>query len=256
MVYGHLDEAPAQARRMQVALRNESPFRITHVFLDVDGTLVDSKGATLAAEGALANHCATLADHPISVQEVVQFREVVSDESRWRGAAPNALRYEMVRRLLAQYDVTNEVAIQGALAAFSDARTSALRVFPDVHESLAALRALGVVLIAASNGNVDLERVGLAEYVDDTHYACNVGVSKPDPRFFALALLRFNVPACSALAVGDRVDNDYEPSRAAGLYSVLLDRLQQVTDPSITRITALSQLPALLSGSDGGLSTA
>ncbi|MEI6666021.1 MAG: HAD family hydrolase [Chloroflexota bacterium] len=247
MVQGsHSVEASTLARGGMTALRSEPPFRVTHVLLDVDGTLVDSGGAAQAAEAALANHCSARANRAISPLDVARLREVVSNESGWRTATVPAVRHEVVRRLLAEHDRADEAAIQDALNVFTDARTRALTVFPDVCESLAVLRALGLVLIAASNGTVDLERFGLAEYFSGTHYAGDIGVAKPDPNFFALALQRFDIRACSTLAIGDRVDNDYEPARDAGLHSVLLDRSGAITDRSITRIATLAQVPGLV----------
>lgn len=250
MVHGHNGSAPTHAPDRTRALPNEAPFRVTHILLDVDGTLVDSSGATQAAETALARRCSVLTNREVTAVDVAHLRRAVSEDPQWCGAAVNAIRHEALRRLLAKHGIEDEAAVQEVLHAFIEARTQALKVFADVCASLAALRALGVVLIAASNGNVDLERFGLAEYVSGTHYASEVGVSKPDPRFFALALQRFDIPARSALVVGDRVDNDYEPSRLAGLHAVLLDRPGEITDPSITRITALSELPALIAAQD------
>ena len=50
----------------------------------------------------------------------------------------------------------------------------------------------------------------------------------------------------TTLAIGDRLDNDYRPARAAGLHAVLLDRANRVEDASILRVRSLSELPELL----------
>lgn len=227
------------------------PFRVTHVLLDVDGTLVDSGGAARAVQDAIASRCSALAGRDVGALDVIRLRQVVTDDPRWQGGSVHQIRQETIRRLLSENGLPGEgpssdAAIDDVLAAVVDARTRALTVFDDVRGALAVLRARGLVLIAASNGDVDLECVGLAAYIDGTHYAHDVGVAKPDPRFFALALSRLGIPAHSALAVGDRLDNDYEPARAAGLHSLLLDRLGTVTDESVTRVASLAQLPALV----------
>jgi len=49
-------------------------------------------------------------------------------------------------------------------------------------------------------------------------------VSKPDPRFFDKVIEAADMPASDIAYVGDRVDNDVVPSRAAGMTAVFLRR--------------------------------
>lgn len=236
-------DTPARPRTVH---RAAPRYRVTHVLLDVDGTLVDSAAAAQAARQAAAACCAALVHAEVSALDVVRLRQTVLNDPLWRGVAGSAIRRETVRRLLAEHEVADEDALRDVLASFIEARDCALTTFPDVRACLIELRARGITLIAASNGDVDLERVGLEKFITDTHYAHEVGVAKPDPRFFTLALSRFDIPSHAALAVGDRVDNDYDPARAAGLHSMVIDRAGAVVDPSVARITALTELPALV----------
>lgn len=103
-----------------------------------------------------------------------------------------------------------------------------------------------MTLIAASNGNVNLDRVGLGTHFSARHYAAEVGVSKPDPLFFSLALERFGLDPASTVMVGDRVDNDYVPARAAGMHTLLVDRGGLVEVADVMRVRALTELPMLL----------
>ncbi|MGI8536090.1 MAG: HAD family hydrolase [Mycobacteriales bacterium] len=50
------------------------------------------------------------------------------------------------------------------------------------------------------------------------------GVSKPDPRFFARLLAEVGAPPRRIAYVGDRVDNDVLPAKAAGVVTVHLRR--------------------------------
>ncbi|MFN8639459.1 MAG: hypothetical protein U0360_08370 [Dehalococcoidia bacterium] len=47
------------------------------------------------------------------------------------------------------------------------------------------------------------------------------------------------------LAVGDRIDNDYEPARAAGLHALLIDRAARLDD-TLPRVRALTEVAALV----------
>jgi putative hydrolase of the HAD superfamily len=68
-----------------------------------------------------------------------------------------------------------------------------------------------------------IDQQGLRSLLDDVVVSDDVGVSKPDPRIFRLALSRLGVPASSAVYVGD-MDLDARGSLDAGLHSVLVRR--------------------------------
>lgn len=221
-------------------------FHVSHVLLDVDGTLVDYGTAAHAAFLAAAACASALAGGEVLAAELFRSRTGLSEDPRWRDRPVATMRHESFRRVLAAHGVEAEAAVGAVMEAYEATRDGALTVYPDVREALGALEALGLTLIAASNGNVDLDRVGIGGHIAATHYAADVGVSKPDPRFFALAAERFGLAPGAALVVGDRFENDYAPARAAGMHAVLVDRKAAVTDAGIVRVRALTELPGLL----------
>ena len=86
-------------------------------------------------------------------------------------------------------------------------------------------RNLAVGMISNSDGSIErmITEQGLASYfrfVLDSHV---VGVEKPDPRIFEMALERAGVGPAEAVYVGDLYSIDVVGSRAAGLDAVLLD---------------------------------
>ncbi|HGO6126573.1 TPA: HAD family hydrolase [Burkholderia cepacia] len=83
------------------------------------------------------------------------------------------------------------------------------------------------------------------------------GVDKPDARFFERIVVETNGIEPSRIAyVGDRLDNDVEPARRAGMVPVFLRRGPWAIIQSgsgrfaspVHAIDSLSALPALLSG--------
>ncbi len=223
------------------------PFRVSHVVLDVDGTLVDFDRALRQALAATAERFAELTGTALAPSALQQARNLVAAEPQWRRRPLYDARVESFRRLLAQAGVTDEGAATEQLSeTFSRTRNETTTVYPDVIETLEALRGAGLTLIAASNGNLDLEAPGLARYFDATLFAEDAEFLKPDPRFFAQAVERGGGTPAVAAAVGDRLDNDYEPALAAGLHAVLIDRDGEVNDPAVLRIGSLTELPALL----------
>jgi len=71
--------------------------------------------------------------------------------------------------------------------------------------------------------NTQLDQVGLRLYLDWSVAAGEIGVSKPDPAIFHLALEQAGVPADQALYVGDNYWADVVGAQRAGLRVLLLD---------------------------------
>jgi putative hydrolase of the HAD superfamily len=105
---------------------------------------------------------------------------------------------------------------------------------PDAAEALRALQLAGFPLAVVSNASGTMERQ-LAEHricsvdghteaqvavVVDSHV---VGVEKPDPRIFGIALRTLGMPAARCLYVGDTVHFDVEGARAVGMRAVHFD---------------------------------
>jgi putative hydrolase of the HAD superfamily len=90
---------------------------------------------------------------------------------------------------------------------------------------LARARGLRTACISNSNGTVAaiLEGLGLARHLDFVIDSSQVGVEKPDPRIFRIALERAGVAATEAVYVGDLYSIDVVGARAAGLSAILMD---------------------------------
>lgn len=101
-----------------------------------------------------------------------------------------------------------------------------LTPYPDAISALrrlheAGLR-LGVLANQPASALEDLRRADLLPLLADVWLSDAVGLMKPDPAFFQLALDAWNLPPQRIAYVGDRPDNDVRPARALGLHTVLL----------------------------------
>jgi putative hydrolase of the HAD superfamily len=105
---------------------------------------------------------------------------------------------------------------------------------PGAADGLAALRDAGYVVGCVSNadGTVDtlLAGAGFAPHLAFVVDSGAVGIEKPDPRIFALALELAQVAPEEALYVGDLYPVDVVGARRAGLEPVLLDPLGRYAD--------------------------
>jgi len=106
-------------------------------------------------------------------------------------------------------------------------------VRPGTFEALEAFKSAGYKLAIVSNAEgqveADAKRFGLAKYFDviiDSHI---VGVAKPDPRIFRIALERLGVGPDEAKFTGDIYSIDVEGARAAGIEARLVDQHQRYT---------------------------
>jgi HAD superfamily hydrolase (TIGR01662 family) len=170
--------------------------------------------------------------------------EVLIDESRhrarwieWGGIDPERFDAEMraaitrgeeygqvFRRLSPGFDIN---AGRAALRArYGAAPFDAADLYPDVREALAGLRAAGFRLGVAGNQPVEAEAALRALDLPFDFIASSAGWSlrKPAPDFFAKVVEAAGVDAHRVAYVGDRVDNDVLPARAAGLFAVFLKR--------------------------------
>lgn len=99
-------------------------------------------------------------------------------------------------------------------------------LYPDVRPALAELRSNGFDVLIAGNQppeaadalaamNLGVDRILISDVL---------GVQKPDPAFFTAVAEAAGVEPAEIAYVGDRVDNDVLPARAAGMVPILIRR--------------------------------
>jgi FMN phosphatase YigB (HAD superfamily) len=123
-----------------------------------------------------------------------------------------------------------------------------LDLHADVLDCLAALRERGFRLGAAGNMRVAHEDF-LRPHVDFVGSSERWRVLKPDAGFFERVVVEAGVPAEEIAYVGDRVDNDVLPARAAGMTAVRIRRGAHAADETPTgvhEILSLRELPEAL----------
>ncbi len=102
---------------------------------------------------------------------------------------------------------------------------------------------LGVISNTEDGRLLDsLEAAGLGGRFDVTIDSHVVGLKKPDPAVFRLALERLGVEAREAVFVGDSYAHDALAARAAGMRAVLLDPLDLHPESVCPRVRRLGEL--------------
>lgn len=99
---------------------------------------------------------------------------------------------------------------------------------PGTTDALAALRDRGLLLGVISNTiappqglDEHLATEGLIEYLPVRIYSCQVGVPKPNPKIFRVALQRMGAPASQTLYVGDKPRIDVRGAASVGMPTAL-----------------------------------
>ena len=128
------------------------------------------------------------------------------------------------------------------------ARGDYWRLFPDVEQTLTALRSRGYRLVVLSNWdhrlNQTLNELGLTRFFEKIYISTLIGFAKPDPGAFRYVIEDLGVPAEVILHVGDTLEEDILGARGAGVRAVCIDRKERYSSmhdqiPIISSLTGL-----------------
>jgi len=177
-----------------------------------------------------------------------------SEMRQLREWAPE-FRREVWNQALCEVGMCDPLLADNLAAVYPLERRARYQPFPDVKPCLDALKPdfrLGVV----TNGPCDLQCAkldasGLRSYFGAVVISREVGLLKPDPRIFALALEQLGTPAQESAFVGDTPKTDIVGAHAAEMKAVWLNRdnvpRQDGMAPDVT-INSLAELKSAIAG--------
>ena len=128
-----------------------------------------------------------------------------------------------------------------------------VRLYPEtigVLEKLSQNYRLGIVANQSTSIRELLKVWGIESYFQLIILSEEVGLSKPDPTIFTLALQKANIPADRVVYVGDS-DNDILPAKSLGMYTIRIltgfgkyasENNQLKSDWSITSLQELATI--------------
>ncbi len=193
---------------------------IKAISFDLDDTFWDCAPAIIAAEEALYRWFA--AETPRiakahSPESLVEQRVAVGKELPHLWTDVTALRVESIRRLLLSHRYDPDIA-DTAFAVFYRARSN-VRLYDGVVDMLDALQNK-FRLAAITNGNADLEQIGIKHYFEDIQAASLDNPPKPDAYMFNRCLNLFKLPPSALLHVGDNPETDVGGGHNAGVQTL------------------------------------
>jgi phosphoserine phosphatase len=162
-------------------------------------------------------------------------------------------RRESWAQALAEYGINTPSFVERLAETFPRERRTRHIVYPDVRPVLQELgERYSLALI--TNGAPDLQREkldgsGLAPYFDTIVVSGEVGIGKPDPQIFDLALDRLSTRSKDAVMVGNSLRSDIGGAQGAGIKGIWLNRSGKSIDRDIApdaQITGLDELTHVL----------
>jgi len=201
------------------------PLKIKAISFDLDDTLWPIWPTIERAEKALhdwltvhAPMTAALFSNPAALRDIrAQMSEARPDLKH----DMSALRRESIR--LALYRAGDPPMLADAAFEVFFAERQRVDLFDDALPALEFLSAR-YPLVAVTNGNADLQRVGLAHFFRAAISAREFGVAKPDPRIFHAAAGAVDLTPEFVLHVGDDATLDALGALNAGMQAAWLNR--------------------------------
>ena len=193
--------------------------QVTALTLDLDDTLWPVRPTLIAAEKVLAEWLRTnapaTAQHTPPPAMLALRAEVAAEHPQWAHDL-SAIRLETLRRALRHHGEDPALA-EAAFDVFFEAR-HAVTLYDDVLPGLERLAAR-YRLVAVSNGNAELHRVGLDRFFAGSVSARLHGAAKPAPSIFRAACEAAGASPDQVLHLGDDLDTDVGGALAAGLHA-------------------------------------
>jgi HAD superfamily hydrolase (TIGR01549 family) len=219
---------------------------IKAVFFDVDDTLYDHSYHIHQAMTAVREEFSFLQEFSIEylkglshkfleeVHERLLRGEITVEESRkirWQKFIEVTRKPKMDAMKLANFYSTsyykNERAVPGAI---------------ELLQILKGSYTIGII----SNNLLDeqlnkMRRIGIVEHIDTFAISEEVGVAKPDPKIFEVALERAGVTADEAILIGDSWNNDVLGALQVGIRPIWFNRNEtESLDSGITEISSFT----------------
>ncbi len=200
-------------------------FDADNTIFDYDRCEREALSATLGAAGIAPSPEVLAAYHEINDALWKRFElGAVSQEE---------LKVERFRTLLGRLGAGAEHGDPGAPAALSEGyvgRLAALAwMLPHAREALEELASRGLPLALVTNGipavqRGRLARSGLSGLFRAVLISGEIGIMKPDPRFFIMAAEALGLERSELLCVGDSPTSDIRGAQAAGMASCWVER--------------------------------
>ncbi|MDR6215019.1 HAD family hydrolase [Paracidovorax wautersii] len=199
--------------------------RIRAITIDLDDTLWPIWPTIARAEKVLIEWLLAVAPGAsallASPDTARMLRAQVAAQNTHRAHDLTVLRRETIRAALRQAGEDEALTDQGFDVFFAERQR--VELYEDALATLEFLSSRHPV-VALSNGNANLQLIGIDRYFRGSISAKDFGIAKPDPRIFHEAARVLAVDPAAVLHVGDDATLDAHGALGAGMQAVWLNR--------------------------------
>jgi len=240
----------AEAASLEALQQLRHSGRIRAISIDLDDTLWPIWPTIARAEAVLLDwlgeHAQSTAAYLGDTDRVRALRHEINALRPDLAGDPASLRRESIRLALTRADEDTALA-EPAFEVFM-AERQRVQLYDDALPALEFLARRWPV-VALSNGNADVQLIGIGRYFQAGLSAARLGVAKPDARIFHAAAQAAGVTSGAVQHVGDDALLDARGALDAGMQAAWLNPAQaawpQGTPPQAT-VTSLRELCRLL----------
>jgi 2-haloalkanoic acid dehalogenase type II len=197
---------------------------IRTITLDLDDTLWAIGPVIARAEKRLyawyAEHYPRIVEQ-FSMSQILEVRNTVVSENFDRIHDLTYLRRAVIARLGSEAGYAG-FPVDEAFSVFDEVRNQP-ELFSDVRPAMLSLKTR-YTLIAVTNGNANLEKIGITDLFDGFISARTVGAAKPARQIFDAAVDAGGASEAQTLHVGDHPQIDVQGARDAGLWTAWVNR--------------------------------
>jgi putative hydrolase of the HAD superfamily len=170
-------------------------------------------------------------------------------DTRWYGEMAHMRETGPIADVLAHFDLSPEAAEDVLDLRRAVTRQGLVPVHGAV-ETIAELRSrglrTGLITVCSEDVTTLWAETAFHGLFDAEVFSSSVGLRKPDPRIYALALEQLDVPAVEAVFVGDGANDELAGAERVGMTAVMLERPGEEQPPwNGLRIRALPELLSL-----------
>lgn len=197
--------------------RNLMP--IQAMTFDLDDTLYDNRPVIRHLEQQVASWLQR--EHPVTATRSLSWWKAlkirVAQDNPWLPNDVTLWRFEQMRQGLIALGYDSRQAEQVASAGIDEMMRlrNRIEIPQETHRVMAQLAAK-IPLVAITNGNVDVDKIGLSQYFRQVFKAGPDGYAKPYPDMFDKAREVLGLPAQAILHVGDHLITDVQGARQNG----------------------------------------
>ncbi len=217
------------------------------VLFDLDDTLYDHLHSARSGLAKMQSRHAEMSSAPIRELEDRYSEALESVHVRlMRGeVSQREARTIRMRQFFGSFGI--EVTDDQAMEAYTQFRSdydSVCQVVAGTHKLLRRLQAMGIRLGVITNNLVaeqipKLRQLELTDYFEVVTISEEVGVPKPDPQIFHVALERFDLPKEDLVVVGDSLSSDIAGAVGIGMRCVWLKRRPELPNTAPAGVSTI-----------------